>query len=402
MSFVKQIAILVGLALLIASGYLGWQQRATVATEVRHTGGKRSGGPVVETAPAALRDIETAVDAVGTTRARRSVAITPLATGRVTEVGFRAGQQVRQGDVLLRLDSDIERADLIEAEARLSEAASAIKRNQSLRQSSAVSEAAVDKLVVELATTQADRDRAARRLRDRTITAPFAGVVGFSGVDLGARVEDGDTVATLDDLSLVEIEFALPEGLYARIAPGQHIVAFTAAFAGRSFTGTIETIDGRIDPISRAFKARAVVANPDNTLPAGMFMHLAVVLDTRRALTVPEEAIVIDGSHPFVFVVAPRGDGLVAERRDVMIGQRAFGHVEILEGLETGEDVVVRGVQKARDGQPVRRAKPGGGNGKGGGDGKPGGGNGKGGGDGKPGGGNGKGGGDGKPAPAQR
>ena len=366
MSFVKQILVIVVLALLVAGGYLGWQQFAGDKAGAQQEAGKRGGGgPAVETAKAALRTLDTAVDAVGSTRARRAVEITPLATGRVTEINFHAGQQVRQGDVLLRLDNDIQRANLIEAEARLKEAASALGRARSLRESSAVSAAAVDKLVAALATAQAEQERAARLLRDRYVVAPFAGVVGFSRVELGARVEDGDPVTMLDDLSLVEIEFALPEGLYGRIAPGQRIVADATAFPGRTFAGTIETIDSRIDPVSRAFRVRAVVANPDNVLPAGMFMHLAVVLDTKQALTVPEEAIVVDGSQAYVLVVAKRGDGLVAERRDVTIGQRAFGDVEIVAGLEAGEEIVTRGVQKARDGAPVRRA----GGGKGGGDG---------------------------------
>jgi membrane fusion protein (multidrug efflux system) len=370
MSFVKQMAILVVLALLAAGGYVGWQQFMGGAADAQeNVGGRRGGGgPAVETAKAEPRPLETAVDAVGTTRARRAIEITPMATGQVTEVAFRAGKLVKQGDVLLRLDADIQKADLIEARAQLNEAAAALKRAQSLKESRAVADATVEKLAAALATAQAEYERAERHLRDRTVTAPFAGVVGFSSVELGARVENGDMVTTLDDLSQIEIEFALPESLYGRILPGQRVIADAAAFPGRSFAGTVETLDSRIDPVSRAFKVRAVIANPDNALPAGMFMHLAVVLDSRQALTVPEESIVVDGSQAFVFAVVPRGEGLAAERRDVAIGQRAFGHVEILSGLAPGDEVVTRGVQKARDGAPVRRA----GGGKGGG-GKPGG-----------------------------
>ena len=361
MSFVKQIGLLVLLAALAAGGYAGWQQYAGGEANAQQDRGKRGGGraaPVVETAAAEYRDIETLIEAVGSTRARRAVEITPLASGRITKITFHAGKAIDAGEVLLRLDDDIQRADLIEAEARLTEARSALKRAQSLKQSSAVSESTVDRLVTALATAQADQERAARRLRDRTVTAPFAGIVGFPRVDLGARVEDGDTVTTLDDLSLVEIEFSVPENLFARIEPGQRIVADATAFPGRSFEGTIETIDSRIDPVARAFRARALVANPNLVLPAGMFMHLAIVLDARRALTVPEEAIVVDGSQAFVFAVTKDEKGERVERRDVTIGQRSFGHVEIVAGIAEGEQVVIRGVQRVRDGAPVRRARP--------------------------------------------
>ena len=144
--------------------------------------------------------------------------------------------------------------------------------------------------------------------------------------------------------------------MFGRIAPGQRIVADASAFPGRSFEGSIEAIDSRIDPVGRAFKARALIANPDRLLPGGMFMHLAVVLDARRTLTVPEEAIVVDGSQAFVFTVIKGDKGERAVRREVTLGQRSFGHVEIAAGVAQDEAVVVRGVQRIRDGAPVRRA----------------------------------------------
>lgn len=359
MSIIKQLALLVVLTVTAVGGYLGWQQLTATEAGARQRTGKSRGGreaPSVETARAEFRDIEMLVEAVGSTRARRAVEITPLAPGRVTEITFKSGKTVAAGEVLLRLDDDIQRADLVEAKARLTEARSALARAQSLKKTSAVSDEAVDKLVATLATAQANHDRTASRLRDRTVTAPFAGTVGFTRVELGARVEDGDTVTTLDDLTSVEIEFSLRESLFGRIGAGQRIVADAAAFPGLSFEGAIERIDSRIDPIGRAFKVRAVVANPNRVLPAGMFMHLAVVLEARRALTVPEEAIVVDGSQAFVYTVVDGGEGPRAERRNVTLGQRGFGRVEVVTGVAEGEEVVVRGVQRARDGAPVRRA----------------------------------------------
>ena len=361
MPVVKQFALLVVLAALAGGGYVGWQKFSGSQAAARPDSGKssqeRSVG--VETETAAYRDLETLVEAVGSTRAHRAVEVTPLASGRVVEITFDAGKSVKSGDVLLRLDDDIQRADLIEATARLTAAAKALTRAQSLKRSSAVADATVDKLVAELAITQAEKDRAQRRLRDRTVTAPFGGIVGFSSVELGARVEEGDIVTTLDDLSLLVIELSLPEGLFGQIAPGQRILADAVAYPGRTFEGKIETINSRIDPASRSFKVRALVANSDLVLPAGMFMHLSVVLDAQRALTVPEEAIVVDGSTAFLFVVTKRDDGDRAERLNVTLGRRSFGLVEILDGVDEGAEIVTRGVQKVRDGSLVRRPKPG-------------------------------------------
>lgn len=387
MSWLKQLIFLAVLAGLAFGGHEAWQHYVATASDSEKADGKSRGSrpaPVVETARAEMRDIETRVDAVGSTRARRAVEITPLAPGRVTEITFQAGQEFKAGDVLLRLDDDIERADLIEARARLVEARSALKRSHSLKRTSAVADETVDRQVAALATAQATHDRTVRRLRDRTVTAPFSGTVGFTRVELGARVEDGDMVTTLDDLSTVEIEFSLPEGLFGRIKAQQRIVADATAFRDRTFDGLIETIDSRIDPVGRSFKARALVANPQGLLPAGMFMHLEVILDERRALTVREEAIVVDGEQAFVFAVVKGGkqnktgskadtsnagsegkknnkgdkDGERAVRRNVKLGQRSFGFVEIIAGVAEGDEIVIRGVQRVRDGAAVRRKKP--------------------------------------------
>ncbi|MDF1749841.1 MAG: efflux RND transporter periplasmic adaptor subunit, partial [Alphaproteobacteria bacterium] len=303
----------------------------------------------VETATVMLRPMETSIEAVGSTRAKRTVEIKPFADGRVVNVAFKAGDSVEAGQVLLRLDDEIERADLVEAEARLKDALSALKRAETLRKSNTVAEATVDTLVANVAIAQADRDRAIRRLQDRTIKAPFAGVVGYSNVELGAQVESGDTITVLDDLSVIEVEFFLSEGLFSRITPGQKVLANAAAFPGRDFEAEILSIDSRIAPISRSFQARASIENSDRTLPAGMFMHLSIVLDADQALTLPEEAVVVDGNQSYIFVVTQREDGLRAARRNVSIGRRSLGYVEVLDGVSEGDSVVIRGVQKVRE-----------------------------------------------------
>ena len=284
MAIVKQIGILALLAGLATGGYVGWQELFGASADARQDSRARARNRsvIVETQAAQFRDLETLVDAIGSTRAHRAVEITPMADGRVVAIGFRAGQSVEAGEPLLRLDDEIQRADLVEAQARVTAAEKALGRARGLRKTSSVAVATVDTLIAELAIAQADRDRAARRLRDRTVVAPFAGIVGFSNVELGARIDEGDTVTTLDDLSLLEIELSLPESLFGRIGPGQSIKADAAAYPGRTFEGTIETISSRIDPQSRSFKVRALVSNSDLVLPTGMFMHLTVVLDAER------------------------------------------------------------------------------------------------------------------------
>ena len=355
MTPLKQVGLMVLIAGLGLGGYYGWQHYTAESQAATQPNQRPEERPVqVDLATAEMRDLSTTVEAVGSTRALRSVAITPLAAGRITAMSFEAGQQVTAGTVLFRLDDDIQRADLAEAEARVTDAASRLKRAETLQKSKTVTEATVDQITAELNIARADRDRAARRLRDRTVSAPFDGIVGFTDTALGARVEVGDVVTMLDDLSQVEIEFSLPESFFARIRAGMKIVADAAAFPSRRFDGTITSIDSRIEPVSRSFAARAVIDNPDGTLPAGMFMHIEVVLESTPGLAIPEAALVVEGSRAYVFVVTVDGEAQRVEQRDVQIGRRTFGHVEIRDGLTEGDFVVTRGVQKVRSGTLIR------------------------------------------------
>jgi membrane fusion protein (multidrug efflux system) len=201
----------------------------------------------------------------------------------------------------------------------------------------------------ELAIANAELDRAQRRLADRTIRAPFTGVLGISSIDLGARVETSTVLTHLDDLAEVEIEFRLPETVYGQIVQGQPVTATSAAFPGRSFTGNVAAIDSRVDQASRSFRVRARLPNPDRVLPVGMFMRLEIELSIRQAIVVPEEALQVEGGTIFLFVA----DGDTADRRNVTTGLRRSGLVQISEGVDVGESVIHRGIQSLRDGSKI-------------------------------------------------
>ncbi len=343
----RQLLMTAALLAVAGAGYYGWSTYAPQSTGAERRGGDAPG--VVRAVEAREARLQHRVEAVGSTRARRAIELVPLASGRVVEVLFAAGDTVAAGAPLVRLDDDIERADLAEAEALLREAELALDRARTLRSTAAVSEAAIDQLVAQRATAQARVDRAARRLADRLVEAPFAGTVGLARVDVGARVDDDTVLTTLDDLEAIEVAFDLPERLFGQIVAGQSVRGRSAAFAGRVFEGAVEKVDSRIDAVTRSFAVRAVLPNPDRALPAGMFMHLELVVASRVALVVPEEAILVTGDRAFVFAVH---DGR-ARRSEVVLGQREVGRVEIVEGLETGTLVVVEGVQRVRDGMPV-------------------------------------------------
>lgn len=352
MSLIKQIGVLLVLVAIAGGGYAAYERYA-LQSEKGGGGFRRGGGgPVpVETQVAEMRKVEDQIEAVGTTLARKAVEIVPLATGQIREIAFEPGQMVREGDVLVALDDDIQRADLVEAEAKLDQANLAIARAEKLIKSNTVSRASIELLLAAQATARGQRDRAIRRLADRKVRAPFAGIVGLRQVDIGARVDEKTMMTTLDDLSEVEIEFSLPETVFGQIKIGLPIKADSSAFPERNFTGAITSIDSRVDTVSRSFKVRAIVPNEDLSLPSGMFMHLSVILDASQRLIISEEALTAEGETNSVYVV---NDGK-AVRTVVTLGKRGPGFVEITEGLAAGDVVVVRGVQRLRDGSAVRK-----------------------------------------------
>ena len=348
MSVWKQMLLIVLLAGLAYGGFEVYQTHLAPQPQAEAPADRAR--PVsVETARVERRLLQQTIEAVGTTRARRSIEIVPETDGRLVESHIRTGSKVAEGDVLARLDDTIQRADLAEAEAVLTEQQQTVERIRQLRQTNAVSQATEQEAAARLAEAIADRDRALRRLEDRVITAPFSGVVGLTNYDPGARVIEGQVLTRLDDLSEVEVEFALPETVFAQVSTGQNLTARSAAFPDRAFTGAIAAIDSRIDPVSRAFRVRALIPNPDSTLPAGMFLSLTLVLTEHERLTVPEEAIIFQAAETYVFVTE---DG-TARRRIVTTGQRKDGMIAILSGLEPGEEVLVRGLQRVRDGSPI-------------------------------------------------
>lgn len=347
MGSLRQILFVTALASLAVGGYIYYQQVILSPAETADQSADGASRSVaVEVSPAETRKLSMIIEAVGTTRALRSVDIVPHAEGRIVAIDIAAGREVETGRVLARLDDEIERATLTEAQAMLDEKTGALARAETLFQSKTVSRAAIDQVLSETAIARAAQERAQRRLDDRVIRAPFTGVLGIKSMDLGARVDTDSVLTSLDDLSAVEIEFSLPETVYGQIEEGQAVTATTAAFPGRRFIGSVVTVDSRIDQTSRAFKLRARVPNDQRELPAGMFMRLSLAMGEHEAVVVTEEAILVQGGNPFLFVVE---DGKAVQRR-IVTGVRRDGMVEVLSGVAADEPVVSRGIQSLRNG----------------------------------------------------
>lgn len=308
--------------------------------------------PVSVVAAHATRgDIAVTFDAVGTLRANEAVTLTAKTAGLVKSINFTEGQLVEAGSVLVELDDREARANLAVAEAGRRNTAQLLDRARALLVRQNVAQARVDELSLLLAGNDAEVRAVQARLQDLAIRAPFTGYTGLRQVSPGALVRPADVVTTLDDTRTVKLEFTVPEASLRKLRQGMEIAALTSVYPGQTFVGTVTAIDTRVDSVTRTVTAVARIDNPDNRLRPGMFMTVQLTLDNRTNIVlVPEEALVPVGDRQFVFMVV---SGKV-ERRPVTIGARSRGVVEVAEGLQGGELVITRGVQKVRDGMPVQ------------------------------------------------
>lgn len=306
--------------------------------------------PGVVVAEAAVKPFPLAAEALGNARANEAVEIRPEITAAIVEILFEEGQSVRRGDVLVRLENSEPLAQLAAARAALVDSESQYRRASELFRTRVVSESQLEQLEAQRDADLAAVNAAEARLNHTVIRAPFDGQLGLRRVSLGSIVSPTAVITTLDDISSIKLDFAVPEVFLARLERGLTITAHSAAWPDLTFTGEVTSIDTRVDPVSRTVTVRALMPNEHGYLRPGMFLTVTLLKEDVEALMVPEQAIVPERSRQFVFVVGPDG---VVDRREVQTGRRRPGEVEILGGIAAGDRVIVEGTQKARPGQPV-------------------------------------------------
>lgn len=293
-----------------------------------------------------VRDV---VVAVGTLRSRQEIELTSEVSGRIVELNFAPGDPVADGQLLVRLDDRQAQADLRVANAQYVDARRQYDRAQSLRSNNSISQAQVDALRTTLDVAAAQLEAARTRLNDHRIEAPFAGVVGLVDISVGAYLEIGDSIATLDATDKMELTFAVPERYLGQVTQGQVLTAKTAAFPDRAFDGTLAELGTRINELSRSLPVKAMIDNSEGRLRPGQFMSVSLTLQEREALVIPEQAVLVQGSKAFVFVA---NDG-EARRVEVNLGSREPGLVEITDGVSATDSVIITGQDRLSSGDRV-------------------------------------------------
>jgi len=318
---------------------------------------------VVQVQPVIRRELSFTISAAGTVKPQRQVTVSAEIPGRVTSATVQRGSSVGAGDELIRLDDREIRLQITEASSAITPeqvelARDDYERKQRLFADGAVTRSALDQSKNQyLGLDSAYRSAQARiaqlrtRLAKTRITAPLSGIVARLEVEPGEFVAPGMPVAVIENTEEVLVVVEVADRDVVRLRPLQVVEATSDAFPGRIFSGVVERVGSAANPVTRAFEVEARIANPVGELRSGMIISLSILLEKRNALVVPAEALLGESGENARVVVVSNG---VARSAEVSVGRRSDRDVELLSGLAEGDEVVVAGHDRLRDGQRVK------------------------------------------------
>ena len=308
-------------------------------------------GVVVEAARVATVKLPQTLTAVGSLRSDETVIVRPEIAGRIAQIGFREGERIAKGSVIVKLDDSVQQADLDKARANLTLAKTKFERSVDLRNKGFISSQAQEEAENNLKVAQADAELMQARISKATIRAPFSGTIGLRLVSVGDYVKEGQDLVNLESLDPLKVDFRVPELALSQVKDGQTLQVSLDALPDKAYDGRIVAINPLIDANGRSIVIRAQVQNREGTLRPGMFARVRLFTSgLKDTLVVPEESLFPIGDDKFVYKVV---EGK-ATRQKIEIGARREGRVEVVNGLVPDDVVVTAGVVKLRDGVAVK------------------------------------------------
>jgi membrane fusion protein (multidrug efflux system) len=346
------VAIVLGalLALQYFGGKMGKKMMAAAASAPQS----------VSTIQAAASDWQSLIQATGTLRAVRGADLSAQAAGVVEEIGFDSGNEVAAGKILLRLRPNDDYAKLQQLQAAAELADQTMKRDQEQFAAQAISQANIDTDVSSLKSARAQVAAQQALIEEKIVRAPFAGRLGIRQVDLGQYLAAGTTVVTLQALDPILVDFFVPQQALARLRSGFSVSALVDAFPGRTFAGTVEAVNSKVDPNSRNVQVRASFPNADKRLVPGMFATVQIADGEKQSrITLPQAAVTYNPYGDAVFIVEQHGNDdkgkphYTVQQRFVKLGATRGDQVAIEDGVKPGDVVVTAGQIKLRNGSSV-------------------------------------------------
>lgn len=345
--------------LLVVGGIVGVK---TLQIGTLIASGEEKGGPppvTISTVVAEADRWDRRVESVGSFRAVQGADLSTEESGVITKIHFANGAEVKEGDLLLELDTETEQANLRSAEAEQDLARTVYERTKRLRQNNTVPQSDLDAAESQLRKMTALVEQLKATIRKKQLNAPFSGRLGIREVNLGQFVNYGDKIVTLQSLDPIFVDFLLPQQLIAGLQLGKKIQVLTDVYPDRVFEGELTAINSEIDRVTRNIRLQGTLKNSEGALRPGMFARVILSLGAAEdVVRVPATALLRApyGDSVFVVLEKSRDDGskmLVAEQRFVRSGRTMGDFVAITEGLQAGDTVVSAGVFKLRNGSPV-------------------------------------------------
>lgn len=261
-----------------------------------------------------------------------------------------AGQQVKEGDPLITLDTDKAKASVAEAQAVYSDEQRKLAEFSKLHKRGALTKTELDAQQASVDVAKARLDAAKADLDDRFIKAPFAGTVGLVDITRGQLVSVGESLLNLDDLSLMQLDVNVPEQYLSELSKDIEVVAHSKAWRDKTFDGALTAVDSRVNDDSLNLRARINIDNKERLLRPGMMMEAAMAFEPLNSAVIPVQAIEYSGTKRFVYVIDEQG---TAHRTEVKLGARIDNLVTVESGIEIGDRIVVQGLVSMRDGTKV-------------------------------------------------
>ncbi len=307
---------------------------------------------------------EETLSAVGSVVAAKGVSVSSESPGVVNAIRFESGALVKAGQVLLELDSSVERAQLASAMARRELAVLSAGRSRQLAKQSAIPRSQLDGDEAQLKTSRADLSALQAQIERKTVRAPFSGRLGIRAVNLGQYLNPGTTITTLEALDLVYVDFTVPQQELADVANQTKVRVSLSGEDGAVFDGAIAAVDPSVDATTRTVRLRASVPNKGERLRPGMFVSVAVIKPQRsKVVAAPATAVVHASYGDSVFVVEDRKDeagavvlgadgkpAKVVRQQFVRVGVARGDFLAITDGVYLGQELVTSGAFKLRNG----------------------------------------------------
>jgi membrane fusion protein (multidrug efflux system) len=310
---------------------------------------------------------ESTLSAVGTIAPVKGVSLSNDAPGVVSAIHFDSGAVVKQGDVLVELDSNVERAQLASVEARRELARLNAGRSRALVASDSIPKAQLDNDEAVVKSSQSDLGALQAQIARKIVRAPFSGKLGIRAINIGQYLSPGTTISSLEAMDSVFVDFTLPQQNLADVAVGTKVRVTLEGDAGAGYDGVVSAVDPAVDSATRAIRVRASVPNTGDKLRPGMFANVSVVLpEQKRLVSVPAPAVVHASYGDSIFIVEEKKDpagvsvkgadgkpARIARQQFVRTGMHRGDFVAIAEGVKPGQEVVVGGAFKLRNGAGV-------------------------------------------------